>query len=241
MRALWMIALVSACGGAQKPVASEETQPPTKIVAREPVESEPDDQLEVEGLKGRLSSEAISRGLSPHQGELDACYTSSVKGSRYLAGKMELQFSVAIDGSVQKVDLANNDLGSWTVEKCLLDVARTVRFDRPDGGEAQVTVPLHFDNARTPAVLWEAERLGMLRLTMIKEKIRPACGAVPKGAQVTLYVGRRGKVQSVGFSNTRKGDDAREWKDCAERIIKEQTLVDPRGSVVKASFWLSEE
>jgi hypothetical protein len=192
--------------------------------------------MTVKGLKGTLPPAAIQAGIAPVEADLSACYKSNLKGSRFLSGHVILGFRIKRDGSVKNVDLAESDLGSWKVEKCLLDVSRALQFVEPEGGEATFTVPLEFQGGRGEVSSWEAERLGK-RLPTLDKKIDKACKGVGRRnrAQVTLYLGRRGKVRSVGFAGAHVPD---EWKDCAEAIISESVLVDPRGQLVKISFWV---
>jgi hypothetical protein len=208
-------------------------RPAPKIVPR----SEPtDDGLVVKGLKGTLPPAAIQAGIAPVEADLTACYKSNLKGSRFLSGNVVLGFRIKRDGTVRTVDLAESNLGSWRVEKCLLDVGRGLRFVEPEGGEATFTVPLEFQGARGEVLSWEAERLGK-RLPTLDKKIEKTCRGVGRKnrAQVTLYLGRRGKVRSVGFAGAAVPDD---WKDCAEAVISESELIDPRGQLVKISFWV---
>ena len=59
-------------------------------------------------------------------------------------------------------------------------------------------------------------------------------GGDPSDVTVTIYVGTRGKVQSVGFAAPAGVAEA--WADCAEAKVSAWTLTDPRGKVAKLSF-----
>ena len=53
---------------------------------------------------------------------------------------------------------------------------------------------------------------------------------------MTLYLGNRGVVKSVGFASPHKRGIEREWAACASEKILAWTLSDPRGKVAKLGF-----
>ena len=59
-------------------------------------------------------------------------------------------------------------------------------------------------------------------------------GGDPANVAVTVYVGPRGKVLSVGFAAPQPLAPA--WADCAEAKVGAWTLTDPRGKVAKLAF-----
>ena len=61
--------------------------------------------------------------------------------------------------------------------------------------------------------------------------------APPSDVVVTLYVGTRGKVQSVGFASS-AAPLSDGWADCAAEMIQSWQLVDPRGQVAKLTYRL---
>jgi hypothetical protein len=66
-------------------------------------------------------------------------------------------------------------------------------------------------------------------------KIEGKAGAkieLPDDVRITLYVGPRGRAESVGFASARAELDP-EWADCAEKAALAWRLPDPRGQVAK--------
>jgi hypothetical protein len=238
--AAWLLAAVgvAACGGSEKPAddpAGSEADPSELRASQsddDSDESAPQD-IEVEGTRGKLERADIEQGMEPHSAALAQCYTAVSRRTRYVSGKLELKYVVAKDGGVKQVQIAQSDLGAWGVERCLLDIAGTMTFVRPRGGEAEFSVPLDFSGSR-PITWWDEERAEREVGDVIGE-----LGECPGNASdvwVTAYVGARGKVTSVGFASAAKTPITQDWGDCAESKVKSWVLTDPRGRPAKLSF-----
>lgn len=198
-------------------------------------EDEPDDGLQVEGLRGRIETYDIQQGVEPHAQAIDDCFTQHRGKRRWLGGQVELAFLVGAEGAVQTVHMSHGNLGAWPVERCLLELARGMTFVKPKGGPtAEFTLPLNF-SSRTPPDDWDEARSSAEVTT--QEASLAECsqaGAAPASATITLYVGTRGQVQSAGFASSAPIDEA--WATCAEQKILAWTLSDPRGRIVRLTF-----
>jgi len=192
--------------------------------------------MEVEGLKGHLEPYDIQKGVEKRSAALGECYHGKLGGRRYVGGKIEMAYVVNRDGTVKAVNMSKSDLGDWNMEKCLLDVARSMTFKKPRGGEAEFSVPLEF-NPRNPPIWWGDDRATTEtteKLTELATCVEKA-GDAPADLWVTAYVGTRGKVQSVGFAAP-AGGLTDEWASCAAEVVLAWELGDPRGKVAKLSF-----
>jgi hypothetical protein len=179
--------------------------------------------FEVEGTLGTLDDASVQLAVQKHAAAIEACFKEQAAGKRYLGGALSLRLRVARDGSVKSA-AARSDVGSWDVERCLVKLARTMRFARPRGGEAEVELPLEFPARTQVATADGAEldaRLGALA----------ACQGGPPEVQVTAYVGPGGKITSAGFSAEAALSEG--WGDCAARKLAGFRLTDPRGRVMK--------
>ena len=191
-----------------------------------------DDGVQIAGLKGRLDPYDIKQGLAPHQNDLFACFTDKVGRRKYLGGGVEFQFVVNPDGTVKRAFMLRSDLGNWDMEKCMLDICQSMTFAKPQGrAEADFTVPLEFD-ARRVVVTWDDARVQEV-VTEEQVATLSACAeetgvADPSGVWLTIYVGSRGKVLSVGMA-VPTGPIDPTWAQCAHDKVKEWALVDPRG------------
>ncbi|HVK72320.1 MAG TPA: AgmX/PglI C-terminal domain-containing protein [Kofleriaceae bacterium] len=223
-----------ACGGPSRPAPAEPTEPAADDGASV-ADSEEDDDLEIVSTRGKIDPDVVSRALQPHAATLEGCYADQVGRRRWLGGGVEVTWDVAADGAITGVRLSSSDLGAWAIEKCVLDVARRLSFGKPSGGKASVTTPLSF-SAGSGAVAWDEDQA--LRAVGGKPKDLARCAAKgssdPTNVKITMYVGTRGKVQSVGFASPTGFDDA--WADCAADKAMAWALTDPRGKIAKLSF-----
>jgi len=201
--ALLMIPLAAACGGKSTPPPRDPDPPPGPARQAVADDGDDDDGLELVSHRGRFEPDVIERALARKAGDFEACYSGQVGRRRWLGGGVELTWKVEADGALSAVHLSRSDLGAWAIEKCLLDVARAVSFGKPRGGKATVVTPLAF-SAGSGAVAWtedQATRSAGPRLKDLAPCARDGGGADPTNVTVTLYVGTRGKVQSVGFAS----------------------------------------
>jgi hypothetical protein len=224
------VVLLVSCGGSEKP-----TPAPPSPVDHGDDEEEPDDGLEVMSTRGRMDPADVEAGLQPHAAALEDCYKSRVGKQRWLGGKVELKWQIARDATLTSVQVVWSDLGSWPVEKCLLEVSRAMTFAPPKGGDADFTIPLEF-SSRGSSQWWDEDRTA--KAVGTRSEALAECVATgeapPSDVSITIYVGTRGKVQSVGFAAP--GPVADGWADCAADLIKTWQLPDPRGQVAKLNL-----
>jgi hypothetical protein len=183
----------------------------------------------VEGALGRLEDAAVQKAVAEAGPAIEACYRDNVGPLRYVGGKLTLRAVVARDGKVVHAQVADGDLGAWSVERCLSDVARKLDFGKPQGGDAEVRIPLEFAARGPVTVMDEPDSERELRQAM--RSLRTGCAGGPKEATVTAYVAAGGRVTSVGFAADAKLAVA--WCDCAEKRSRTWQLTDPRGSAAK--------
>src|SRR6185437_15263901 len=118
MKRAVLLASLAACGGSAKP-APIEPGPPSGPVHDNPALTDSgdddggEDGFEVAGSKGRMDPKAIEAGVSPHQEELESCFTTQVAKRRFLGGKVELKWQIGKDGALTSVQIATSDLGAW--------------------------------------------------------------------------------------------------------------------------------
>ena len=179
--------------------------------------------IKVEGTLGTLDDAAVQLVVEKHAAALETCFTDVAKTMRYVGGPVRLRLRVGTDGKVKRAS-AISELGSWTVEKCLLERARTFQFARPRGGEAEVMLPFEFA-ASTASTAGTPGKTGAV------EKSIARCGRRPDGTGVVFYVGPGGKIMSAGFSSD--APLSMSWADCAAESARKARLEDPRGKVVK--------
>lgn len=242
MRAAALVAaggVWAACGGGGPPPAAP--APASTRVVTEDSDAEADDGVQVVSTRGRMEPAAIEAGLAPHTAAISACFTSQVGRRRWLGGKLLLHWDIARDGTAQP-RIAESDLGAWPIERCVLEHARAATFAPPIGGDTDFSVPLEFQ-PRARFATWDADATVTAvgaQLAALDACERPAKGGkpavpAPSGVAITLYVGPRGAVQSVGFAAASGPiDDA--WAACAEQAALAWKLPDPRGTITKLAI-----
>ena len=111
------------------------------------------------GTKGHLEPNQIEEGVRPHQARLSACYQDELRKARFLDGSVALAFVVEPDGKVGSIRIASGDLGSWAVERCMLEVGRAMKFARPRGNKAaDFSLPLDLHSGKGSVVWWTEEQ-----------------------------------------------------------------------------------
>lgn len=92
-----------------------------------------------------LPKEIIARIIRAHRAPVRLCYEEQLQRNPALAGKVRVDFEIALDGSVKGAALHESTLKSPAVEKCVLDRVQKMEFPRPLGGETvSVSFPFTF-------------------------------------------------------------------------------------------------
>jgi len=182
----------------------------TLMKAEEAASADKPGGMELLGSLGTLSQHAIRRGLTRPTQKASACLGKALATAPFLGGQIALKFRVKTDGAVRWVRIQDSDLGSLQAERCMRDEMALARFDRPDGGEAEFSVPLAFGGG-------DAVELLSPETSAAAADLREQCGAAlvpapidepdapplltpPGGLVLTLYIDQKGSVLSVGMS-----------------------------------------
>jgi hypothetical protein len=239
-------ALVGGCGGAPPKAAATAPPPPpprpARVVVEDTSRDDHDDGVALATTHGRMDPAAVEAALAPHTAALADCYASRLDKRKWLGGHVALHWDLAADGAITSVHLAESDLGAWPIERCVVEVAREVHLPAPIGGPSDVAIPLDF-SAKGKPELWDEDRsqrvvgagqLAKLAGCRVDGRV-DGRGPHPRpptdDVLVTIYVGPRGGVASVGFAS--KADFADAWGDCAEKLVRAWRLPDPRGHIAK--------
>lgn len=91
-----------------------------------------------------LGAEDIRRSVHQQMPRVRACYERVLKGEENLRGRLVMAFSIEPDGSVSSAKVANDELGSEKVARCVTHAVGAFRF--PEGTEAvAVEYPMVFE------------------------------------------------------------------------------------------------
>jgi TonB family protein len=194
------------------------------------------DGMEVQGTLGTIDQHAIQVGIAPRMQAVGRCFEAEVREKPYVGGQVALQFRVARDGSLKTLKLVESTLGSYEVERCILEEMRQASFERPQGGEAEFTYPLVFQG-RTGTQLWDPGMVKDEILDNLDELLEAEDGVTlvaPEGLVVTFYVDRRGRVVSAGMTAAEAITE-----DFAETFIenlKDVKFVEPQMHFAKVTY-----
>jgi outer membrane biosynthesis protein TonB len=92
---------------------------------------------------GELDGKSVARKIRARRRAFQACYERQLKRNPSLKGKIVLEVTVGENGRVSDIFVADNDLNN-AVANCIKGKMRSIRFPKPDGGEATFSYPFIF-------------------------------------------------------------------------------------------------
>jgi len=87
-----------------------------------------------EKVAGDMSKAIVRRIIRRHINEVKACYEQELSRQPDLAGKIDVQFTIAASGEVVASQLARSTMGNARVESCTVEAVRRWQFAKPLGG-----------------------------------------------------------------------------------------------------------
>ncbi len=224
--------LLTACGG-----ASSGTEPPRSVPSSQrppPSPSAPEDEVQVEGLMGTIPPHAVEQTLGLRLQRFATCFTRHGSGFDVLGGRMVLAFRIARSGEVRWVHPRESTVGDRDTERCVVQVARRVRFPRPQGGEAEASWSFQMDppeGVRPPVSLHASQFEPLTAAHSVA--LRSTCGPGP--FRVTAYVAPGGTLLRLGAAAASPEAAAR--LDCVlDQVRTWDDWPDPGSYVGKGTF-----
>ncbi len=192
------------------------------------------DGIAITGLKGTIDAAAVEKALGKKTRDMAACRRNHIGSMSYVGGDVTLFFVIGMDGVPTKVVLEKSQLGHWEMEACILGVARSLKFVKPEGGKADVRYTMSLANNGTDAKNWDADKAK--RTLKKKRSALRACrkGGQPKHFTLTFYVLPGGSVKSVGVASGALLPAG--FAECVAKVVVGQTFPDPLGSVARATY-----
>ncbi|HTE56358.1 MAG TPA: AgmX/PglI C-terminal domain-containing protein [Kofleriaceae bacterium] len=232
-------AALGGCGGGNEDILPSGPRVGTGPEGYERGKTRVRDVIQVRS-KGHLEPHELEAGVSPHRAALGDCYLRRLGDHKFLRGDLVLQAVIESTGQVGEARIIESDVGDWVVERCVIDEARTMRFDPPRGGKQVVfSVPLHFASDQPPMAIWAGPRTAAsaARHTRELDACAGAARVPPPGeVTVTMYVTTDGAVAAIGFGSDHPSPVHEAWADCAARTIGRWVFDDPGEQMVKESF-----
>ncbi|HEY3351770.1 MAG TPA: AgmX/PglI C-terminal domain-containing protein [Polyangia bacterium] len=223
-----------ACGSSPPPPARGPAEPPAPDRPSQEAAPAADDGMRLggDGLLGTLDETDINRVMQPKLEAFGECF-SKHKRLGYVGGTVTLKYRVARDGGVKKLGYVS-DLGAFAVERCVLAIAKDVRFPRPKGGEAELEFPASFRPKQRHRV-WDGDKISAD--VHRHERELKTCAGAPASYQLTFYIGAGGKTSSVGFSSPEPwGAGMEAYAECVTAKAGGWRFTDPLGEITKASY-----
>jgi hypothetical protein len=224
--ALWVL----GCGGGE---AASETAQGSRASGGERASGAEADGAQMTGLMGTIPRHEVENTLNPRMGRFSRCFEHRMGAVEFLGGNIRMSFRIRTDGTVAWVYPSQSDVGDRGVEQCVLSEARSTRFPRPRGGEAEFSWGFGFDapDDVRPPLNWTADALGN-QLSSVGELVS-ACNA--NGSyEVTAYVEPGGRVLAAGGSAPSAEDEA--VLDCILERVRAWSMPDPGSYPAKITF-----
>jgi hypothetical protein len=160
--------------------------------------------LEMRAEHGIISQEDAEDAVRARWRELSRCYEAAGASRDFAGGAVRLRFRVGLDGHTTEAHVLESRLGSFEVERCLVDVGRTITFPRPQGGAvASVEYSMEFRSTGELPVVDLPEGELDAQLPGALRKLAADCERLGADAlTVTLYVDHHGAVRSVGMASS---------------------------------------
>ena len=180
--------------------------------------------MAIQATQGSLDREDVAGAVDPHFDKLVRCYDSAEPARDFASGQVTLRFVIGLDGKSTLVHVRSSDLGSWEVERCLVAEAARIRFPRPQGyGVATIEYSLEFRSTGAVPVVDLAPTALDGDLPMMGVRLAEDCAGLGiDQVRATLYVDRRGRVRSVGFSSLTPLSPER--AACLSRSLRRESL-----------------
>lgn len=171
-----------------------------------------------------------------------ACVRHGTDRLSEMGGKFSVKLRVNKKGSVVSAYLAQSTLGDRETERCVLDVARSVSWPKPLGGEGIAERSFDVDPSVEP-VQWKADKARNAKKTLgqkLDKCYREAVGSARQAEDgvftATAYIDARGKVVAAGVAPPHAAGER--VADCLVNALRETKFGSPGRKAAKVTFEL---
>ncbi len=217
--ALALLPLLAACG-----VAPQADDGP---VHQRP----PDSRLDPDGY-AELPPHVVDAVFAEQKAGFSNC-GRNLPGA-FVGGVARLIFLLDEQGRTEQVYVAESDVGSIDVERCLLTAARFMEFPVPRGsGKTRFVRAFPINPAARGTVTEQPESWGYPTIRGRRDAIRQCRARYRYDGpfHLTTFIGGRGRVLSAGFHARHATPEG--FADCVIRVIRETTFPDTGDQVMK--------
>jgi TonB family protein len=192
--------------------------------------------MKVDNEMGVLETADVEDTLQARLDDVRACYRRAGKAQEYAGGRVLLRFLVGGDGRPEDVWVIESSLGNYSVERCLVEVGRSVVFSAPSGHKATTfEYPVEFRSTNEVTVL-DVEGLKIDHDVSAFLPQLAACGPLAKAPVVAImYIEPSGFPGSVGLATDVALDE--DAGDCVvQAILRWKMSAALPGHVLRANF-----
>ncbi len=104
-------------------------------------------KTEAPEVDGALDPAAVAEVVRTRKRMVQDCYEQELKRNPGLSGKIEIEFTIGVNGQVEEAFVSKNQMGSDAVGACIVGRIRKWRFPKPDGGSVTVNFPFIFTSS----------------------------------------------------------------------------------------------
>jgi TonB family protein len=197
---------------------------------------DPAPAMKVDNEMGVLETADVEDTLQARFDDVRACYERAGKAQEYAGGRVVLHFLVDGTGHAEDVWVVESSLGSYAVERCLVEVGRSVVFRAPSGHKATTfDYPVEFRSTAGMAVL-DIDGLKIDRDLAAFLPQLSACGRLSnEPVNAVMYIEPSGFPGSVGLATDAAIDESA--GHCAVKAIQRWKMSAALpGRVLRASF-----
>jgi hypothetical protein len=94
--------------------------------------------------QGFLDRDEIQKVINQNIGQIQRCYERELLKSPGLAGKVQVEWTIATSGRVRSCRQTYTSMQGTAVSSCIMDAIRGWVFPQPKGGEVIVNYPFIF-------------------------------------------------------------------------------------------------
>ncbi len=203
---------------------------------RAPPASDPAPSMKVDNEMGVLETADVEDTLQARFDDVRACYERAGKAREYAGGRVVLHFLVDGTGHAEDVWVVESSLGNYDVERCLVEVGRSVVFAAPSGHKATTfDYPVEFRSTKGVDVL-DIDGLKIDRDLAVFLPQLAACGRIAKEpVNAIMYIEPSGFPGSVGLASGSALDESA--GHCAVRTIQRWKMsATLPGKMLRANF-----
>ena len=97
-------------------------------------------------IHGSISREEIAKVINAHMQQIRACYERALLHEPGLTGKLVIEWTIDMSGSVSTFKTKSSTMKSPDVGECILDNMKSWHFPKPTGGQVVVSYPFVFNS-----------------------------------------------------------------------------------------------